>query len=165
MTFSAKGFQTLGNMGTPDGTSGSRRNCHTYITNDTAAQVETSDYFLAIYQQLKVGDILFASIDVDGTRTVRTYVFDAVASDGVDIVRETTAVTGDQTAIADLTENSTDIGGSQDSNFASLSVAWNGSTDPTAAEGALLIDAIRENAAKTNAILAMLRASGALASS
>lgn len=49
-----------------------------------------------------------------------------------------------------LTENSTTIGGTQDNNFASLSVAWNGSTDPTAAEGTLLIDAIRECANKIN---------------
>ncbi len=60
----------------------------------------------------------------------------------------------DLAAIAPLTENSTSIGGTQDDNFASLAVAWDGSTDPTAAEGALLIDAIRECAAKINELIA-----------
>lgn len=89
MTFNAKGFQTLGVMGTPDGTSGSRRTIHTYITNDGAAQVETSDYFLSIYKRLKVGDLLLASIDVDGTPMQRSYVVSAAAVGGVTITRET----------------------------------------------------------------------------
>lgn len=63
-------------------------------------------------------------------------------------------------AIPSLTENSTTIGGTQNDGFATLSVGWNGSAAATAAEGTLLIDAIRETAAKVNAILAALRTQG-----
>lgn len=69
-------------------------------------------------------------------------------------------------AIANLTENSTTIGGSQESNVATLamSVSWNGSSVyPSAADAALIIDGIRECMAKTNAILAALRAQGIIA--
>lgn len=55
-----------------------------------------------------------------------------------------------------VTENSTSIGGTQDGDFATLAVAWNGATNPTAAEGALLIDAIREIAVKVNSIVTSL---------
>lgn len=68
-----------------------------------------------------------------------------------------------QAAVASLTENSTTIGGSQDDNFATLamSVTWNGSSVyPSAADAALIIDALRETAAKVNAILVALRANG-----
>jgi hypothetical protein len=54
--------------------------------------------------------------------------------------------------VADLTENETAIGGTQDQNVASLTTAWDGSTYPTAAEGALLIDGIRESMAGVNAL-------------
>lgn len=55
---------------------------------------------------------------------------------------------------AALTENSGAIGGTQDGDFATLSLAWDGSTDPTAAEGNLLIDAIRECADQINNLVA-----------
>ena len=52
--------------------------------------------------------------------------------------------------IAELTENASAIGGTQDGDFDTLAVAWDGAINPTAAEGTLLIDAIRECAAKIN---------------
>lgn len=55
---------------------------------------------------------------------------------------------------SDLTENSTDIGGTQDGNVATLSVAWDGSTNPTSAEGDLLIDGIREAFVAINSLRA-----------
>lgn len=55
---------------------------------------------------------------------------------------------------AALTEGSGAIGGSQTGDITTLAVAWDGATDPTAAEGALLIDGIRECAAMINALRA-----------
>lgn len=150
------GFRTLGHIGSVDvSVAGSNRNLHVYITNDDAAALETSDYFLGIYNRLKVGDVLIASIDLDGSRNVRMYVFDTVSSAGVTLVRETTAVTGDQSAVALLTENSGVIGGTNDGDLPDLS-------SPDAATNAA---AIREVAAKVNAIQASLVASGLLAAS
>jgi hypothetical protein len=106
MAYSEKGFKALGNMGSPDGVAGSVRNLHTYVTNETAAQVETSDFFLSIYKRLMVGDVLIVSIDADGTPSVRIYVFTTVTSASVIIARETAMVVGDQTAIVALTDNS-----------------------------------------------------------
>jgi hypothetical protein len=150
------GFRTIGHIGTVDrSVAGSNRNLHVYITNDDAAALETSDYFLSIYNRLKVGDVLIASIDLDGTQTVRMYVFNAVSSSGVTIARDTNAVTGDQTAIAALTENAGAIGGTNDGDLPDLS-------SPDAATNAA---AIREVAAKLNALQAALVASGLLAAS
>lgn len=64
---------------------------------------------------------------------------------------------GPQTAIADLTENSGAIGGTNDGDLPAL-------VDPAGDAGASVIAGIRENAAKINAILAALRAHGTLAS-
>lgn len=88
MTYAATGFQTLGVMGTPTGASGSRRTIHTYITNDAPSVVETSDYFLGIYSRLKVGDLILASLDIDGTPRHRSYLVLTAAVGGVTIKRE-----------------------------------------------------------------------------
>lgn len=69
-----------------------------------------------------------------------------------------------QAAVADITENSGAIGGTQNGGFSALATAWDGTKYPTAAESALLIDAIRENSAKINDLLAKLRLAGVIAS-
>lgn len=156
MALIKSGFRTLDHIGTVDASlAGSNRTLHAYVTNDTAAQVETSDYFLSLYERLKVGDLLLASIDMDGTPTVQLYVFNAVSSSSVTISRETAAVTGDQAAVAALTENAGPIGGTNDGDLPDL-------TSPDAATNAA---AIRELAAKVNALQAALVASGLLAAS
>ena len=55
---------------------------------------------------------------------------------------------------ATLTEGAGAIGGTQDGDITALAVAWDGATDPTAAEGALLIDGIRECATMINSLVA-----------
>jgi len=60
-----------------------------------------------------------------------------------------------------LTENSLAIGGTNDGNLPALamSVAWDGATVfPSAADSAMIIAAIRENAAKINTIITALNA-------
>lgn len=153
MAYVASGFKTLSHIGSVAGAAGSNRALHAYVTNDTAAQVETSDYFLPIYARLQPGDIILVSIDLDGTRSVRVYVVDTSAAGGVTIKRETTAVVGDQTAIASLTDNS---GGSASDTLADVTEANNaGSADRVPTE-----NAIASLAAKVNAIIAALEASG-----
>ncbi len=71
------------------------------------------------------------------------------------------------TVITAITENSTTLGGTQTGDIATLamSVTWNGSSVyPSAADAALIIDGIRENAAKINAVIAALKVAGLMAS-
>lgn len=92
MTFNIKGFQTLHAMGSPSGTAGSRNALHSYVTNDLPSVVETADYFLSIYKNLKVGDLILTVLDIDATspqRPVnRNYVVTASSSTTVTIDRE-----------------------------------------------------------------------------
>ncbi|TYC65658.1 hypothetical protein FMN63_25070 [Stappia sp. BW2] len=156
MSLEKSGFRTIAHIGTVDASlAGSVRNIHAYITNDDAAGVETTDYFLTLYDRLKIGDVIFCSLDLDGTPTVRLYVVTASSASSVTIARETSVVTGDQTAIAALTENAGAIGGTNDGDLPDLS-------SPDAATNAA---AIREVAAKLNALQAALVASGLLAAS
>lgn len=53
-----------------------------YATNHTAAEVATAGFFNADRHRLKVGDVILASIDVDGTRATRTYVAQTVPATG-----------------------------------------------------------------------------------
>ncbi|MGX1496885.1 hypothetical protein ACSSV1_001921 [Labrenzia sp. MBR-25] len=156
MSLEKSGFRTIAHIGTVDASlAGSVRNIHAYITNDDAAGVETTDYFLTLYDRLKIGDVIFCSLDLDGTPTVRLYVVTASSASSVTIARETSVVTGDQTAVAALTENAGAIGGTNDGDLPDLS-------SPDAATNAA---AIREVAAKLNALQAALVASGLLAAS
>ncbi|MCC4243422.1 hypothetical protein [Stappia indica] len=156
MALIKSGFRTLDHIGTTDASvAGSNRTLHAYVTDDTAAQVETSDYFLSLYERLKVGDVLIATMAKATTPTVRIYVFNAVSSSSVTISRDTNAVTGDQTAVAALTENAGAIGGTNDGDLPDLS----------SADAATNAAAIREVAAKLNEIRAALVASGLLAAS
>lgn len=79
MTFFAKGFQTQNSIGTPDGTAGSYRMLHSYATNDDAPTIETANYFdpmiAADINRVKTGDLLLASIDIDGAPLTRLYRF------------------------------------------------------------------------------------------
>lgn len=86
MTFSNSGFQSLGVMGTPDGSAGSRRQIHSYITTDDPATVETAGYFLSIYKKLKANDIILVSYKATVNR-FRQYIFDTVGSGGVTLKR------------------------------------------------------------------------------
>lgn len=103
-----------------------------------------------------VGKPVFASDGATFTLTAstNTYVGRVVryVSSGVGVI-EFDASRGGLGKVADLTENSTTIGGTNDGNIATLamSVAWNGSSVyPSAADSALIIGAIRELAAKVN---------------
>ncbi len=68
---------------------------HTYITDDTDAVVEGANYFDSIASLLKVGDIIFANMDRDGTPSWRIY--------------KVTAITAGAVTIATFTDGTNDI--------------------------------------------------------
>jgi sulfite reductase alpha subunit-like flavoprotein len=153
MAFNKLGLATIHHMGSIAGAAGETRAIHTYLTNDDAAAVETSDYFLAMGYKFKVGDVIIASLDLDGTPTLRFYVVATASTSGVTITRETTAVTGDQTTIAALTDSST---GTADGTIADVGASFNQAT---------LNNNFADVAAKINAIRTALVGSGLIASS
>lgn len=88
MAFDVNGFRTMGHIGLIDPSkAGTMRNQHAYVTNDDAAAVETSNYFLELAARLKVGDQIFCSLDLDGTPAGRIYVVAAVNTTTVSITR------------------------------------------------------------------------------
>lgn len=56
-----------------------------YTTTDADTVVETADYFLALYKGLRVGDMIFANLDTDGTRETKIYYVATATSAGVTI--------------------------------------------------------------------------------
>ncbi len=61
---------------------GSVRSLYHYITNDADTVVETDGYFDGITNDpLLVGDIIFASLDIDGTAEFKAYIVSVGGSD------------------------------------------------------------------------------------
>jgi hypothetical protein len=79
MTYNAKGFKTITHIGTADttGAAGTNNCLHGYVSNDDAATVETANYFDTLLDppRVKTGDLLLASLDIDGTPTIGFYQF------------------------------------------------------------------------------------------
>jgi len=67
MAFVALGFKTLTHTGSIDGTAGSMNAHHSYVTNDDLAAIETANYFDSIWKRLRKGDVIFCSLNLDGT--------------------------------------------------------------------------------------------------
>lgn len=101
MTFTAAGMKRLTHIGAIGTGGASVRSLWSYVTNDDAATLETANYFDEFLSEFRLGDQIIASIDLDGTPTIRVYVVTSVTSH-VTISRETTVVAGDQAAIADF---------------------------------------------------------------
>lgn len=85
MAYSAKGltkFTKGGAIGTGEG---SVKSIHAYATNDTAATVEAASYFDAAATAgfLTKGDLIMASLDVDGTPAHKTYTVASISSANV----------------------------------------------------------------------------------
>lgn len=140
MTFNPYGFKTISHIGTIDASAGSMRSLHAYVTNDDAAAVETSGYFNAYAARIMTGDQLIVSLDLDGAKTIRTYMVVNTAN-VITLVRETTAVTGDQTTIAALTDSTT---GSANDTLSDVGGAFNQATlNNNFADVAAKINAIR----------------------
>ncbi len=67
-----------------------------YTTVDTAADVDTAGYFNDAADMLRVGDMLFANVDTDGTPAGGIFYVNANASGTVDIA-DMTQVGGSDT--------------------------------------------------------------------
>ena len=59
--------------------------CGTTRRSDTAAEVDTEGYFDAASDMLRVGDMILANVDTDGTPGAGIYLVNAVAAGTVDV--------------------------------------------------------------------------------
>jgi hypothetical protein len=80
MAFNKYGFITLSHIGSVDGSAGSNRAKHAYVTNDDQAAVETANYFDDIIGRLHVGDQIDVSWDMDGTPGGGMYIVSSVTT-------------------------------------------------------------------------------------
>ncbi len=67
-----------------------------YTTVDTAAVVDTEDYFNDASHMLRVGDMIMANVDTDGTPAAGIFLVNANAAGVVDVA-DITAVGGTDT--------------------------------------------------------------------
>jgi hypothetical protein len=91
MAFDAKGICRMSIGGAVGTGPTSVKSIYHYGTNDTAAQVETAGYFSTWVSQLVVGDIIFASLDLDGTPAFKSYMVTANSGTAVTIAAQTVA--------------------------------------------------------------------------
>jgi hypothetical protein len=85
MAYDAKGLKLISVGGAIGSGAGSVKNVYHYATNDTDTVVEGNGYFDGVAgDPLNAGDIIIASLDIDGTAEVKMYVV-AVGGGDVDI--------------------------------------------------------------------------------
>ena len=77
MAFAQKNLTCVG--------SGGDNSLFLYTTTDDDTTVETADYFLSAYAQLRVGDWILANVSTGGTREGKAYIVLTSASTGVTI--------------------------------------------------------------------------------
>lgn len=70
-----------------------------YTTTDTADHVDSSGYFHAAAAMLRVGDMMIANVDTDGTPAAGIFLVSRISADVVDICN-LTLVAADNTAEA-----------------------------------------------------------------
>ncbi|MDH3742177.1 MAG: hypothetical protein OER56_11335 [Hyphomicrobiales bacterium] len=81
------------NAGTPlnDGTASRSLSVWHLVTNDLATAVEAANFFDALAESMEIGDVIHASLDVDGTPKFKTYgVSDISAAGVVTVIRSVT---------------------------------------------------------------------------
>lgn len=82
MAYIAAGLKLVSTGGAIGAGSGSSKSIYHYATNDVDTVVETDAYFDDIDgDPLKKGDLIMASIDVDGTPEVKMYIVAVGGSD------------------------------------------------------------------------------------
>ncbi len=82
MAYIAAGLKLIEIGGAVGTGSGSAKNLYHYSTNDVDTVVETDGYFDDIDgDPLNVGDLIFISLDVDGTPEVKIYIVSVGGSD------------------------------------------------------------------------------------
>jgi len=66
-----------------------------YATTDTGADVDTSSYFDEAADMVRVGDMVLANVDTDGTPASGIYLVNANTSGGVDVADMTVVGSAD----------------------------------------------------------------------
>jgi len=94
MAFTAASFQPIGGQARR----GSAPQMFSYKTEDTAATVDTADYFLAVIKLLEVGDIIARVTTSSG----------ALSTAGLHVVKDKSATSIDTTDALALTVTDTD---------------------------------------------------------
>jgi len=89
MAFDIKGFARIDAAVAIGTGAGSVRSLYRFATNDDAATVEAAGYFNAAVAQLTVGDVIIASLDLDGSPLGKLYIVTAVTSTAVTIAKFT----------------------------------------------------------------------------
>jgi hypothetical protein len=74
MAYAAAGLRRIGHGGSIGNGAGSTKSIWHYATNDADTVVEGSGYFNSAYQNFAEGDLIMASLDVDGTPEVKIYI-------------------------------------------------------------------------------------------
>lgn len=82
MAYAAAGLKLISTGGAIGTGSSSSKSIYHYATNDADTVVETDAYFDGIAgDPLVVGDLILASIDIDGTPEVKIYIVSVGGSD------------------------------------------------------------------------------------
>lgn len=87
MAFDIKGYARIDACVAVGTGAGSVRSLIRYATNDDAATVEAANYFNALVAQVAIGDVIIASLDLDGTPLAKMYVVTAVSATAVTIAK------------------------------------------------------------------------------
>lgn len=91
MAFDIKGLKRFDIGGSVGSGEGSIKALYHYATNDAAGVVETTGYFNSLVGQVSVGDVVFASLDLDGTPALKNYIVSAVTASVVTIAAQVTS--------------------------------------------------------------------------
>lgn len=91
MAFTKNSIRRIDFIPHMDGTAGENRSIWVYMTNDDTSAIETAGYFNSYWQSMKKGDIMFISLDLDGTPLLRSYIVAAASSSGVTITKQSVA--------------------------------------------------------------------------
>lgn len=90
MAFALTGLKCISHVGSIGTGAGSVRKVFSYITNDDAATVQAAGYFNSVASSFAVGDVVIASLDLDGTPLAKMYVVTAASASAVTIALFTT---------------------------------------------------------------------------
>ncbi|MCH9838656.1 hypothetical protein K0U83_23535 [bacterium] len=68
---------------------GGANGVHLYHSTDAVATIDDADYFLDVYDRLKVSDVILVVGATGGTRTIDVFVIQTCTSAGVTVVNGT----------------------------------------------------------------------------
>lgn len=90
MAFNLTGLGVVSTTGAIGNGPKTVRKVYHYVTNDDASTVQATGYFNSIWDQFSIGDVMLASLDLDGTPVFKAYMITAASASGVTIALQTT---------------------------------------------------------------------------